>query len=88
VPELTSALQAMVQRSERQGKLLERITKIFPDGKATQTAINILHQRLPKFVYFDHYYRLPGQVALDALAQRRAQNVLTPEDRVFFAPRS
>jgi predicted ATPase len=78
-------LQAVAERSERQNKLLDLLTKTFPASDVASVAIKVLHARLPKFVYFANYQKMPGQVALDAFAQRKAAQQLTFEDRVFEA---
>jgi len=78
-------LQALAERSERQNKLLETLTKMLPANSVEGAAVNVLHERLPKFVYFSNYQKMPGQVALDAFAQRKTANQLTFEDRVFAA---
>ena len=41
----------------------------------------ILHDRIPKFLYFDEYYQMKGQDNLDALRQRVEANSLENPDR-------
>ena len=72
--------QSAIQRAFR-GSTEEGIA----DPRMMQTALDVLDARLPMFVYFDEYYKLPGQVALDALLQRKAQNTLGNSDRMLLA---
>jgi hypothetical protein len=69
--------------SERQKTLSARIEKDFKGGSASRAVIDTLE--LPKFLYFPQYERMSGQVAVSAILQRKGQNTLTEEDRVFLA---
>ncbi len=71
--------------SERQQLLLDTLHAQFEDGSAVAAAIDILSHRAPTFLYFSSYHCMPGQVQLEALAQRREQRQQTPEDKVFLA---
>jgi len=44
-----------------------------------------LESCLPTFLYFADYYKLPGQVSIEDLSQRRAENRLETAHRVFIA---
>jgi len=87
VPDLVTKLQAIEQPAEKQTKLLAAVTKKFPNNKVMQPIVEALHARLPKFVLFSSYYKLPGEVALAAYAARKAQGAshVTSGDRVFEA---
>jgi predicted ATPase len=69
--------------SERQKALAARIERDFKGGTASLAVIHTLE--MPKFLYFPQYERMSGQVAVEALLQRKAQNRLTEDDRVFLA---
>ena len=73
--------------SERETKLRQRVEKVFATHSASTVAINLLAKRLPKFVYFANYDRLPGQVSITDLLQRKAQNAsaMTMRDHIFLA---
>ncbi len=71
--------------SERQQALLGMLHAQFEDGSAIEAAIDILSRRAPTFLYFSAYHCMPGQVQLEALATRKEQRQLSPEDQVFLA---
>lgn len=75
---------------------LDRIAKFFEKTPASWKCIDYyiwskhLEAALPKFVYFDDYYLLPGKIALGALKQRLDQMKtdqvkLTTEDQTVCA---
>ncbi len=68
--------------SERQKAFSARIEKDFKRG-SWGAVVDTLE--LPKFLYFPQYERMSGQVAVNAILQRKAQKTLTEEDRVFLA---
>ena len=45
----------------------------------------MLEKRLPRFLYFAEYHRLPGEVSIDELMRRKAANELTVVDTIFLA---
>ena len=55
------------------------------DPDARDMVIKALTPRLPKFVLFSDYQRLPGQIAIDELERRQAEGTLTFDDRAFLA---
>jgi energy-coupling factor transporter ATP-binding protein EcfA2 len=69
--------------TERHKELLLRITTNFKRGSASLACIDLLN--LPTFFYFSSYDRMSGQVALEGLVNRKANNTLSSEDRVFLA---
>lgn len=86
ITDLKAALEGLgADRSERHARLLEHLNAHFARGSAVRAAIDILAPRLPKFLYFSQYQRMSGQVALEAVVQRKGGNTLTDEDRVFLA---
>jgi predicted ATPase len=86
IKELKAHLEALGDSaSERHKELLAILKKHFARGTATLAAIDLLAKRMPKFLYFSQYDRMSGQVALEALIKRKADNQLTSEDRVFLA---
>ena len=85
IDEVISKLEAVESPSESQSKLLRTLKKSFTDGNLAKTAINVLKNRLPKFLYFDDYYKLPGQVSIDDLTKRQTENRLDSSHRVFIA---
>ena len=86
VAELRAGLDAVgASASERHNALKARLAQSFPDNSAEEAARRVLEARLPKFLYFSQYERMPGQVALEELQRRRNENRLTEGDRIFLA---
>lgn len=83
--ELIQQLKEISSPSERHTELLARVEKNFPNGSVDVGVIRVLERRVPKFVYFADYHRLPGQVSLTDLLQKANGNSYTFEDRVFLA---
>jgi hypothetical protein len=60
----------------------------YRDKRASLRAIDILAQRLPKFLYSSSYDRMPGKVSVHMLKQPRNPNQVRPtekEERIFNA---
>ena len=78
------ALEALDETTDEQDALIAAIKK-FRENAAKFQAIDILARRMPKFLYFSHYDRMSGQIAINQLALDKA----TPEgiktgDQVFL----
>ncbi|MFW6030015.1 MAG: AAA family ATPase [Halanaerobiales bacterium] len=71
--------------TQKQNIFLNKLNKMFKRGDAILAVIDILEEHLPKFLYFDEYYILPGQVALFDFNNRKKNNQLEVEDQVFEA---
>jgi AAA ATPase domain len=81
---LKSALEAMgAEASERHKAVLTTITTNFKSGTASSVFREVL--KLPTFFYFSSYDRMSGQVALEQLLQKKANNTLDKNDNVFLA---
>ena len=80
--EKADALKAAEDLGEPQAlkQLRERVALLVKESLATHIWNHRLAKRLPKFLYFDEYYQMEGQVNIDALKQRQAQNQLLPSD--------
>ncbi len=81
--ELKDIVARVPQPSAGIQKLAAHLASAFKRGTAGTAFIDALD--MPKFVYFSQYDRMPGQASIDALAQRKAQNVLTREDDIILA---
>ena len=57
----------------------------FSGGPLAEQVAAMLEKRLPRFLYFAEYHRLPGEVAIDELMRRKAANELTVVDTIFLA---
>jgi len=55
------------------------------DEEPVEIAIDILRDRLPTFLYFADYYKLPGKVSIVDLNARQGENRLDYGHRVFLA---
>ncbi len=85
VAELSRILQHLEAASPAQAALLFEIQQRFPHGAVDERAIAVLEPRLPKFLYFAEYHRLPSEISIDDLVRRRASGQLTVVDHVFLA---
>lgn len=70
--------------SERVKTLIAKLAQ-FRDSQPTLAALDILVKRMPKFLYFSQYDRMNGSVALTDLANRKGNNTLNSNDRVFLS---
>jgi predicted ATPase len=82
---LLDSLRSAEVRTRNQQALLEELETAFPTSRVINSLIKHLQQRLPRFLYFADYYKLPGRVALDDLARRQKENALRPQERMFQA---
>lgn len=69
------------QESAASKHLRDHLAKILKDGFQRFVWNNYLAGRWPKFLYFDEYYQMEGQVNVPALKQRVAQGSLLDSDR-------
>jgi len=83
--DLAAAAKALsAEPTARIKTLLERLAK-FRDSRPLLAAVDAVMARMPRFLYFSLYDRMLGAVALTDLAKRKANNTLTPNDRVFLS---
>lgn len=61
--------------------LREQLTKILQHGIAQYIFATYLQPAIPKFLYFDEYYQMVGQLNIEQLKQRQANNTLLDSDR-------
>jgi len=88
VADVVKALQETTEASPRQQALLAALTKTFQAGVLDRTATKMVQERLPKFLYFADYYKMKGEIAVDAIKTKQAANppqALTPGEQVFLA---
>ncbi len=85
VTELMRTLQAVEDTTPAQAALLAAIQERFPRGGLDDQIVELLEPRLPRFLYFAEYHRLPAEVGIDDLLRRRAANQLTAGDSIFLA---
>ncbi len=76
---MTEAL-ANAEQTEAVQKLVPTLQEI-PEGDVSAFIYDrILHDRIPRFLYFDEYYQMKGQDNLDALRQRVERRALENPD--------
>jgi hypothetical protein len=80
--EKAAALEAAKKLTEPKSlrQLREQTSPLIKEGLATHIWNHRLAKRLPKFLYFDEYYQMEGQVNIDALKVRQSENKLNPSD--------
>ena len=83
--DLMRALAALENLTPTQAALLAEVEQKFPEGSVVQRVHALLTSRLPKFLYFAEYHRLPAEVSIDELQRREATGRLTIVDSVFLA---
>jgi predicted ATP-dependent endonuclease of OLD family len=71
--------------SQHQMGLLETIASNFGQLSAKERIIKILQDRLPKIAYFSEYLRMPGQVSVNDIKERQANNTLEGKHKIFLA---
>jgi hypothetical protein len=85
VAELVGSLERLDAPTPVQAALLADVQARFPSGSLDGPVAAILERRMPRFLYFAEYHRLPGEVAIDELMRRKAANELTVVDTIFLA---
>jgi hypothetical protein len=85
VAELIGTLRELEEPTSAQLALLADAEGRFPGGEPAVQIAEILQKRLPRFLYFAEYHRLPGEVAIDELMRRKAAGELTVVDTIFLA---
>ena len=68
------------EQTEATQKLTSELENIAEGGLSSAVFNQILDERLPKYLYFDEYYQIKGQVNLDSLKKRVAQGTLEESD--------
>jgi energy-coupling factor transporter ATP-binding protein EcfA2 len=85
VAELVQALRALEAPTPAQAALLLDVEERLSGGPLAGQVAAMLEARLPRFLYFAEYHRLPGEVSIDELMRRKAANELTVVDTIFLA---
>ena len=81
---IQKAVEEAKEIGASQQKLLATFKQRYPND-VNVAVITAVYERVPTFLYFDNYLTLPGIVSVDALTNRKAQNQMTDQDRVFLA---
>ncbi|MER9404464.1 AAA family ATPase [Mesorhizobium caraganae] len=82
-PATAAALEALAERTPRQTELLSAL-KTFRKSDVSLRAIDLIDGRTPKFLYFSHYDRMSGEVAINQLATDKQSSGIKTGDQVFL----
>jgi energy-coupling factor transporter ATP-binding protein EcfA2 len=87
ITKLAEALSAIAEKTPKQEALSQTLQQRFGTGHLRGAIDTYLDGRLPRFLYYSNYDRLPGQVSLNQLATDQANNNLDrdPGNKVFIA---
>lgn len=83
--QLKSALEAIDSRTDKQQRLLDRLTNL-PGAAITGAVKEFLEADFPHFMYFSHYDRMHGQIRLDNFNARKTGGEppsIEPGEQVF-----
>jgi len=76
VDDVIEALKTLPSRTPGQEQLLTDMKKKFPKG-GELALINAVAARVPTFLYFDQYLKLPGIMSANEITNRKGQGKLT-----------
>jgi hypothetical protein len=81
--EKSKALAAapLLQESAAATALRDELSKVLQVGISKYIFDKYLIASVPKFLYFDEYYQMTGQLNIEQLKQRQATNTLADSDR-------
>lgn len=79
VKELKAALATPATERHQEFKKRLETDPIFKGATVARGIVDVLHPRLPKFVYFSNYDLMKGKVQLETLQQRKGNNPQTLE---------
>lgn len=86
VADLRTMVTELGDKATNGEKALVALADTWRDGKPNLAAIDVLHDLMPKFLYFATYESMPGRVAVEDLIARRADpGKVTEGDRIFLA---
>ena len=77
---MVETLQNSVDPTESSQNLMSSLQEISGQEFSSVVFHQILHPRIPKFMYFDEYYQMKGQDNIDALRGRVENNMLEEAD--------
>ena len=81
IKDIINTLDSLDTKTENQQKFLKDIKATYKQGQADLAIVDFLSSKLPTFLYFNDYYTLPGQVALNEFNEKIAEGSLHFEDR-------
>ncbi len=82
--QIADVLEQVTAKSDAQQSLWEEISD-FRKNSASLKAIDLLNPRMPRFMYFSHYDRMSGAVAIAKLNQDKSSGIAPSSgDQVFL----
>lgn len=81
--DLLAFLKGKEAQSENVKKVIQKVQGI-REGRLILGIIDVLHERLPKFLYFSEYSRMNGEVSVDKLKQDTDQKKVAEGDDLFL----
>src|ERR1039458_10296881 len=86
-PEKAKALDEAkkLAESEAAKQLRSKLPELFKEDFSIYVWNKYLATRLPKFLYFDEYYQMQGQLNIEKLKERQATNKLEDSDHAMLA---
>ncbi|OAO03117.1 ATP-dependent endonuclease [Sphingomonadales bacterium EhC05] len=78
-----TVLTELEERTDAQNELLAAIGK-YRKNDADLKAIDLMSARMPKFLYFSHYDRMSGEIAINKLNKDKASGGVSSGDQVFL----
>lgn len=85
IKELIVKLEDNKSASQGWTALLNTVKQGFPDSDLKKAVIKVLELRIPHFLYFADYQKMPGQVAVNDFLKRKGAKQLDERDRIFVA---
>jgi len=80
---LITALEGRAEPTEKQAKLLAKL-KTYRDSRPALKVVDILSNKMPKFLYFSHYDRMNGKISVDQLEEHLRLEEISEGDQVFL----
>lgn len=84
VAELTKKVGALGDGASAEAKAVSAEVATFRKGSALLKAIDVLHPRMPKFLYFSSYDRMDGRVHLDSVIATKNSGQKLPAGQQIF----
>jgi predicted ATP-dependent endonuclease of OLD family len=72
-------------QADQAGELIKIVKEILARDLTVYLYEEFIEERVPKFLYFDQYYQMSGQVNIEQLRQREQQNQLRDSERPMIA---
>lgn len=85
IAELRETLDGLEDTNDKLNGLAENLAGRYSHGSLVAEVRALLKERLPRFLYFADYHKLPGRVAISELVRLQEEDALEFEHRIFIA---